>query len=90
MTPNDSFRAETSDLSSPIRHGFAVAPTSTNADLTSATRALWVGGGGDLNVMLVSGATVLLKGVPGGSLLPLRVARVLASGTTATSIVALL
>lgn len=69
--------------------GFAIVPSDTN-DLADVTRALWVGEAGDLNIILVSGVTVLIKGVAAGTLLPLKVSRVLAASTTAGSIVGLL
>lgn len=63
---------------------------------TGACRALYVGGAGDLEVILISdydvdnptANSVTLVDVPSGSVLPLAVAKVLAA-TTATSIVAL-
>lgn len=75
-------------LSGPASTGFAVTP-SNDTDLPEATRALYVGAGGDLAVTMLSGATVVLAGVSGGSLLPLRVVRVRATGTTAAAIVGL-
>lgn len=67
--------------------GFAVTPGPS--DLPDIPRALWVGTGGDLAVTLASG-DVILKAVPAGSLLPIKPSRVLAVGTTAADIVALL
>jgi hypothetical protein len=73
---------------SPARNAVAVAPSDTN-DLGFVTRGLYVGGAGDVTVNMVnSGATVLFKAVPAGTLLPISTSRVLATGTTATSIVA--
>ena len=42
---------------------------------------------GDVRLLMLSGATVTLAGVPAGSFLPLRIRQVLASGTTAADIV---
>jgi len=84
----DSFRRHTRSLTSPPEHGVAVAPDDA-ADLAAVTRALWVGGGGDLAVRMQDGTALVLGGVPGGTLLPIRVARVRATGTTATRIVGL-
>jgi len=53
------------------------------------TRGLYIGVGGDLAVEMSQGATVTFANVLGGTLLPIQVAKVLATGTTATSIVAL-
>ncbi|MEM6407344.1 MAG: hypothetical protein AAF700_02885 [Pseudomonadota bacterium] len=73
---------------SPARDGEQVSPSDTIA-LSQISRALYVGQGGDLNVVMADGATVLFEAVPGGTLLPVRVERVSASGTSATGIVAL-
>lgn len=68
----------------------AVTP-SDSADLTFVTRGVYVGVAGDLTVTPAYGASasVLFKAVPAGSLLPIRVSRIWATGTTATQIVAL-
>ena len=69
--------------------GVAVTPHDSN-DLAAVTRGLYVGGAGNLELLLERDTSaVVLVGVIAGSLLPLRVKRVLASSTTATSIVAL-
>lgn len=69
--------------------GNAVAVTpSDSVDLTYDTRALYVGGTGDISVITENGQTVTLVGVPAGSFLPISVSRVRATGTTATNIVA--
>ena len=82
----DTFKSHTRGLTSPPEHGAEITPG--DQDLAVVTRALFVGVGGDLVVRLVGGETVTLAGVQGGSLLPLRVARVL-TGTTAGAIVGL-
>jgi hypothetical protein len=53
------------------------------------TRALYVGGGGNLAVRLQDGTELTLANMPAGTLLPIRVTRILATGTTATEIVGL-
>lgn len=73
-----------SDKVIPATTAAAVTPSDATA-LTS--RAIWVGGAGDLSVRL-SGATsttVVFTAVPAGSLLPISVVRVMAA-TTATNI----
>ena len=72
----------------PATRGFAVTP-GDGSDLAIATRALWVGGAGDVKVTTVGGDTVILVGVTAGSLLPIRVSRVHSTSTTATSMVGL-
>ncbi len=70
----------------PAAKAVAVTPhDSTN--LSDTTRALWVGVSGDVSVeMSESGSAIVHKNVQG--LLPVRVTRVNATGTTATDIVA--
>lgn len=65
----------------------SVTPNDTG--IINYTRALYVGGGGDLTVIREDGIAVLFKAVPTGALLPIRVNGVMATGTTATYIVAL-
>jgi hypothetical protein len=81
----DSFAKHTRSLTSPPEHGAAVVP---DTDLGHVTRALYVGGGGDLHVRLQDGTELTLANVPTGTLLPIRVTRIL-SGTSATQIVGL-
>ena len=69
---------------------FATDVTPANTDLPAFTRALYVGGAGDLEVTMAGqreAGTVTFIGVVAGSLLPLRVSQVNV-GTTASSIVA--
>lgn len=75
-------------ISAPAQGGFAITP-SDSSDLAAETRGLWVGASGDLALVLASGDEVILAGAIAGSLLPLRVRRVKATGTTATSLVGL-
>jgi hypothetical protein len=79
---------DTPELDSPAGRAAAVSP-SDSSDLTSASRALYVGGAGDVVLMTVGDDTVTFVAVPAGSILPMRVKRVLSTGTTATSILAL-
>lgn len=67
----------------------AIVTPSDGSDLSNTTRALFVGGAGDVKVTTKGGQTVTLAGVAAGSVLPLRVERVWATGTTATNIAAL-
>lgn len=84
----DFFSRFASDLSSPATGGQDITP-SDGTDLTIFSRALWVGGAGSLRVITVEDDTINLVGIPAGTLMPIRVKRVLATGTTATAIVAL-
>ena len=72
--------------------GVAVTPSDT-VDITGASAntpaTLFVGTGGDLEVITLGGSTLTLKNIPDGSFLPIQVTRVKATSTTATDIVAL-
>lgn len=72
----------------PASHAEPVTPSDAN-DLQYASRALWVGGAGNISLITLSGATVTFTGITAGSLLPIRATRVRSTGTTATSILAL-
>lgn len=78
-------------LSQPIgasaRNAALVTPNN-DADLTAMTRAVFVGTGGDLEVVMAGGQTVVLPSIPAGAFLPISVSRIRAAGTTATGIVA--
>lgn len=72
----------------PATYAVAVTPND-GADLAAAARSLYVGGAGDVKVTTTGGDAVTFVAVPAGSILPVRVARVWSTGTSATSIVAL-
>ena len=73
----------------------AVAITKSDAtDLTaSKIRALWVGGAGDVAVKMygdgIGGTAVTLAGVAAGTLIPVSVAMVMSTNTSATLIIGL-
>lgn len=75
-------------LAGPATNGASVTPND-NVNLSRLTRAIYVGGAGDLNVDLEDGVTLLFVGIPAGSLLPLRARRIRSTSTTATNVVAL-
>lgn len=69
------------------RDAQAVTP-SDSSNLASGTCAgLWVGGAGDVAIITELGTTVTVAGAVGP--VPIRASRVLSTGTTATSILAL-
>lgn len=84
----DNFSSFAAGLNSPASDGAAVTPNDST-DLTTSSRYVFVGGAGALKVNLVSGTTLTLTGVTAGTVLPLRVSRVWATGTTATNIAVL-
>lgn len=71
----------------PASSAIAVTPHDTN-ELNTVCRALYVGGAGNVSVVM-SGTVVTFVGVGAGSILPIRTSLVRATLTTATSIIAL-
>lgn len=67
----------------------AVAPHDTNQTVSGETSALYIGTAGTLAVVMRNGATVSFGAVAAGTLLPIAVSRVKATGTSASNIVAL-
>lgn len=57
--------------------------------LEYATRAIYVGTGGDVSMELINRDVVLFRNVPSGTVLPVRVRRVQESDTTATDLIGL-
>lgn len=80
--------SHSSGLESPALYGAVVTPNDST-DIAHAVRAIRVATAGDLAVMWRDGTTLTILAVQVGEILPIRVRRVLATGTTATGIVAL-
>lgn len=89
MPATDRFPGPAQRPDEPCKTAVAVTPHDTT-ELTNASRALYVGTGGDLVVILVNDSTaVTFKNVAAGTVLPLRAKIVKSTGTTAANIVAL-
>lgn len=84
----DDFSTHSETLTAPAASAETITPSDAQ-DLAFVTRALYVGQGGDLAVELKSGDTAVLRNMQASVIYPLRVVRVLATGTTATDIVGL-
>jgi hypothetical protein len=80
----DNFVAHSAGLDSPASKAFAITPNDST-DLADVTRGLYTGTGGTI-VCILNGdsASVTFTNVPAGTVLPLRVKRVLATGTTSS------
>jgi hypothetical protein len=76
---DDRFADRAGSYEGPASVGFAITPGS--ADLPEITRAIYVGSGGDLAVEMASGQQVTFKSVYEGTLLPIRVRKVLSAST---------
>lgn len=88
MSAVDHFPAPSSvGVLNPLSHGAAVTPSDTE-ELAHVSRALWVGGSGDISMVTKDGDAITLVGVPSGVLIPWMVRKINATGTTATAIIA--
>ncbi|MGH1352201.1 MAG: spike base protein, RCAP_Rcc01079 family [Methyloligellaceae bacterium] len=85
----DNFKRHTSSLESPASGAFAITPDNSNS-LSEITRAIYIGGAGDLAVTMQAGQEVTFSSLPAGTVLPVRVERVKATGTTATALLGLI
>lgn len=88
MPATDTYAGHATGLNAPASNYAAVTP-SNSTDLTNVTRALYVGGAGDVVAVRPDGTAVTFVAVPAGTFLPIRCVRVNATNTTATNIVAL-
>lgn len=88
MSALDQQSGHSEAVEAPADDAVAVVPSDTQ-DLVHVSRALYVGGSGNVAVTMRNGQQVTFAGVAAGSLLPIRVRRVRATGTTATSILSL-
>lgn len=82
----DNFRANTLEIMAPAGAHFAIIPGAS--PLAIKPRAVYVGGGGDLELTM-DGVTLVYTNVPAGSVLAVRPTHVLAGNTTAAGIIGL-
>ena len=86
----DKFKNYPTNIDSVCDNAYPIVPND-NDDLTSATRAIFIGETGDLKIELVNSTEpVVLKNVAAGSVLPMRIKKVFGTETTATNLIALL
>jgi len=85
----DAIFNRAAELDSPAWNAAAISPDNGVDIATAPCRALYIGGAGNVSVVMAGGATVTFAGVSAGTILPIRVDRVRSTDTTATSIVAL-
>lgn len=79
-----------SGVTGPAANAEAITPADT--DLPELTRAIYVGGTGNLAVRMADDkgdADVVFSAIPAGTVLPIRVKQIRSTSTTATLIVAL-
>ena len=74
----------------PAEDAVLIGKADSGAELTYKVVGIYVGGTGDLNVLTQSGRQVKFSAVPAGTTIPIKVRKVMSTGTTATLLVALL
>ena len=72
----------------PAANAESITP-SDSTDLEAITRGIYVGGAGNIAVVMLGGGSVTFVGVLAGTILPIRVTRVKDTNTTATSLIGL-
>jgi hypothetical protein len=71
----------------PATRLFTITPAD-NTELQAETRAIWVGGAGNINVWAIGdGFPTLISAVPAGTTLAIRARQVFSTSTTATLLV---
>lgn len=83
---DDPFAAARVGLADPPLNATALTPDDSN-DLAKTTRALWVGGDGNIKVTTAAGDTVIFYGAKAGTQISGRFRRVWSTSTTATYLV---
>lgn len=84
----DEFAGYAVGMDGPAQGAAVITPHATN-QLLHSTRAIYVGGSGDMACEMVNGELVTFVGLLAGAVYPFRVQRVFVAGTTATSLVGL-
>jgi hypothetical protein len=84
----DTFKTFARSLTSPPENAVEITPDDAGL-LPHVTRALYVGGAGDVALRMLGGAEVTLRGLAAGTLMPIRADMVKLAGTTATGLVGL-
>lgn len=85
----DRFENRAQSLEAPASDGFAITPND-GADLSETSRALYIGTGGAISLVLASGVALSFANVHGGTILPLRVKAIKATGTNASDMIGLI
>lgn len=81
-------RPQIARYTDPAIHAYAITPSDSTT--ITVTRGIYIGGAGDVTVLMAcDDNSVVFTAVNAGTILPLSVQKVLATGTTATSIVGL-
>lgn len=88
----DPYGAVFSSVSDPGERASAITPNDA-ADLSETPKAIYVGTGGDIAMIgdneAVGALPVVWRNVPAGAIVPFRPRRIMATGTTATDMLAI-
>lgn len=76
------------DYTNPSGEALAITP-SDSTYFSSPTRGIYVGGAGNITCITASGASVVFYNCVAGSILPIRVVLINATGTSASNLVGL-
>lgn len=86
---DDPYRQSIDSPMTPAENCFVIAPSDT-AELPQATKAIYIGEGGDVTLVPVRGKNpVTFRNLPSGAILDVRVRSIRATGTTARELVGL-
>lgn len=84
---SDEFADNSEGLQSPATSAEEVDISSTDHTFSNPTRAIYVGGTGDMTVTMLDGQEVTFATIPAGTLLPIRASSVTRATTDATTMV---
>ena len=82
----DRFEGRAPSFDAPALDAFTITPSDVT-DLPELIRAIYAGGPGQITLKTPSGTNVTFEGISAGTILPVRARAVLATGTTAVSLV---
>ena len=88
MAATDTYGGRGGGIESPATGGEAVTKHDST-DFTNVSRAIYVGGAGDVAAVMADGTVLTFSAVPAGTLLPIRCKRINSTNTTATLMLAL-
>lgn len=81
----DVYRSNAYGMNYPADGAFAIVPSDTN-ELAQVTRAIYVGGAGNIRVLMANGNEVTFSNLSAGTLYPFRLRKVFATGGTSVSL----
>lgn len=82
----DKFKNYTPEIEGPAEGAFLITPHDVNL-LAISSRGIYIGGNGNITVVMVSGEEVTFVGCLAGSIIPIRCKQVKSTGTTASNLI---